>query len=111
MCSHEFTYLIWFSWGGFIVSWIGWMQGLGKDGSGITEPVQAKVMEDRPGLGSKQRKVESTLEVQAGNSYRTRIQKKALAKFCGDVLVLQASFQCINLERLSFSISYIPWKS
>ncbi|XP_043718412.1 SUPPRESSOR OF ABI3-5 isoform X2 [Telopea speciosissima] len=62
---------------------MGWQEGLGlgKDGSGITEPVQAQGMEHRAGLGSKQRKVEPSLEVQAGDSYRTLIQKKALARF------------------------------
>eukprot|EP00262_Sarcandra_glabra_P007313 TRINITY_DN20017_c0_g2_i6.p3 TRINITY_DN20017_c0_g2~~TRINITY_DN20017_c0_g2_i6.p3 ORF type:complete len:111 (+),score=22.52 TRINITY_DN20017_c0_g2_i6:133-465(+) len=62
---------------------MGWQEGLGlgKDGSGITEPVQAKSVEDRAGLGSQQRKVDPHLEVQTGDSYRTLIQKKALARF------------------------------
>lgn len=57
-------------------------QGLGKDGAGIVEPVQAQAMDVRAGLGSQQRKpVDPSLEVQAGDSYRTLIQKKALARF------------------------------
>ncbi|XP_077237174.1 suppressor of abi3-5 isoform X2 [Tasmannia lanceolata] len=62
---------------------MGWQEGLGlgKDGSGIIEPVQAKGMEDRAGLGSQQRKVDPQLEVQAGDTYRTLIQKKAQARF------------------------------
>lgn len=58
------------------------MQGLGKDGSGMIEPVQAKAVERRAGLGSQQKKVvDPGLEVQAGDSYRTLIQKKAIARF------------------------------
>ncbi|XP_068650242.1 SUPPRESSOR OF ABI3-5-like isoform X2 [Aristolochia californica] len=63
---------------------MGWQEGLGlgKDGSGITAPVIAQAVEDRAGLGSQQRKVvDPSLEVQAGDSYRTLIQKKALARF------------------------------
>ncbi|KAG9452981.1 hypothetical protein H6P81_005885 [Aristolochia fimbriata] len=63
---------------------MGWQEGLGlgKDGSGITAPVVAQAVEDRAGLGSQQRKVvDPTLAVQAGDSYRTLIQKKALARF------------------------------
>ncbi|KAF8380664.1 hypothetical protein HHK36_028154 [Tetracentron sinense] len=62
---------------------MGWQEGLGlgKDGSGITEPVQAQAVEDRAGLGSQQRKVDPSLEVQSGDSYRTLLQKKALARF------------------------------
>ena len=58
------------------------MQGLGKDGSGMIEPVQAQAVEKRAGLGSQQKKkVDPGLEVQAGDSYRTLIQKKAIARF------------------------------
>ncbi|XP_059656730.1 SUPPRESSOR OF ABI3-5 isoform X2 [Cornus florida] len=62
---------------------MGWQEGLGlgKDGSGMTEPVQAKAMDNRAGLGSQQKKLDPSLEVQAGDSYRTLIQKKALARF------------------------------
>ncbi|CAH1439820.1 unnamed protein product [Lactuca virosa] len=63
---------------------MGWQQGLGlgKDGSGMVEPVQAQATEKRAGLGSQPKKaVDPTLEVQAGDSYRTLIQKKALARF------------------------------
>ncbi|XP_072960319.1 SUPPRESSOR OF ABI3-5 isoform X2 [Typha angustifolia] len=62
---------------------MGWQEGLGlgKDGSGIKEPVQAKAVDDRAGLGSQQRKVDPLLEAQAGDSYRTIIQKKAIARF------------------------------
>ncbi|KAF9591605.1 hypothetical protein IFM89_004834 [Coptis chinensis] len=63
---------------------MGWQEGLGlgKDGSGIVEPVQAQAMDVRAGLGSHPRKVvDPSLEVQAGDSYRTLIQKKALARF------------------------------
>lgn len=56
-------------------------QGLGKDGSGIKEPVQAKVADDRAGLGCQQRKIDPSLEAQSGDSYRTIIQKKAIARF------------------------------
>lgn len=61
-------------------SWSG-AQGLGKDGSGMIEPVQAQSTESRAGLGSQQKKVDPSLEVQAGDSYKTLIQKKALARF------------------------------
>ncbi|OVA02493.1 G-patch domain [Macleaya cordata] len=59
---------------------MGWQEGLGlgKDGSGITEPVQAEGMERRAGLGSQQRKV---VDVQAGDSYKTVMHKKAIARF------------------------------
>ncbi|WOL06083.1 hypothetical protein Cni_G28731 [Canna indica] len=63
---------------------MGWQEGLGlgKDCSGIKEPVQAKAVDDRSGLGSQQhRKPDSSLEAQAGDSYRTIIQKKAIARF------------------------------
>lgn len=56
-------------------------QGLGKDGSGMIEPVQAQAMDSRAGLGSQQKKLDPSLEVQAGDSYKTLIQKKALARF------------------------------
>ncbi|XP_057976476.1 SUPPRESSOR OF ABI3-5 isoform X2 [Malania oleifera] len=66
---------------------MGWHEGLGlgKDGSGMTEPVQAQTMESRAGLGSQQQqqqqKLGPGLEVQSGDSYKTVIQKKALARF------------------------------
>lgn len=55
-------------------------QGLGKDGSGMVEPVQAQATESRAGLGSLPKKTPG-LEVQAGDSYKTLIQKKAMARF------------------------------
>ncbi|KAJ8753382.1 hypothetical protein K2173_019781 [Erythroxylum novogranatense] len=62
---------------------MGWQEGLGlgKDGSGMIQPVQAQGMERRAGLGSQQKKVDPSLEVQAGDSYRTLLHKKALARF------------------------------
>ncbi|OQU88940.1 hypothetical protein SORBI_3002G124600 [Sorghum bicolor] len=62
---------------------MGWQEGLGlgKDGSGIKEPVQAKSVDVRAGLGSQQRKADPSLEAQAGDSYKTIIQKKAMARF------------------------------
>ncbi|WCJ25111.1 suppressor of abi3-5 [Euphorbia peplus] len=62
---------------------MGWQEGLGlgKDGSGMIEPVQAQATEKRAGLGSQQKKVDPGLEVQAGDSYKTLIHKKALARF------------------------------
>ncbi|GLT57696.1 hypothetical protein SLA2020_306500 [Shorea laevis] len=63
---------------------MGWQEGLGlgKDGSGMVEPVQAQSIESRAGLGRQQKKVvDPSLEVQAGDSYKTVIQKKALARF------------------------------
>ncbi|KAK6935037.1 G-patch domain [Dillenia turbinata] len=63
---------------------MGWHEGsgLGRDGSGMVEPVQAQATEHRAGLGSQQKKiVDPSLEVQAGDSYRTLIQKKAIARF------------------------------
>jgi RNA-binding protein 5/10 len=57
------------------------IQGLGKDGSGIKEPVQAKSVDVRAGLGSQQRKADPILEAKAGDSYKTIIQKKAMARF------------------------------
>lgn len=58
-------------------------QGLGKDGSGVIEPVQAQAVERRAGLGSQKKKrvVDPSFEVQAGDSYKTIIHKKALARF------------------------------
>eukprot|EP01018_Ginkgo_biloba_P031596 Gb_28214 [translate_table: standard] len=63
---------------------MGWQEGsgLGKDRSGIVEPLQAQATEDRAGLGSQmQRKVDARFETQPGDSYRVVIQKKALARF------------------------------
>ncbi|XP_073290526.1 SUPPRESSOR OF ABI3-5 [Primulina huaijiensis] len=62
---------------------MGWHEGLGlgKDGSGMVEPVQAQTMETRAGLGSQPKKVDPNLEVQAGDSYKAVIQKKAIARF------------------------------
>ena len=58
------------------------MQGLRKDGSGMIEPVQAQASDSRAGLGSsRQKKLDPSLEVQAGDSYKTLIHKKALARF------------------------------
>lgn len=57
------------------------MQGLGKDGSGMVEPVQAQSFDSRAGLGSQQKKVDAGLEVHPGDSYKTLIQKKALQRF------------------------------
>ncbi|KAK7250664.1 hypothetical protein RIF29_33232 [Crotalaria pallida] len=62
---------------------MGWQEGLGlgKDGSGMIEPVQTQAMENRAGLGSQQKKLDPSLEVQAGDSYKMLIHKKALARF------------------------------
>ncbi|KAL3568498.1 hypothetical protein D5086_031149 [Populus alba] len=62
---------------------MGWQEGsgLGKDGGGMIEPVQAQAIDRRAGLGSQQKKLDPSLEVQAGDSYKTLIQKKALARF------------------------------
>ncbi|ONM53210.1 SUPPRESSOR OF ABI3-5 isoform X5 [Zea mays] len=62
---------------------MGWQEGLGlgKDASGIKEPVLAKSVDARAGLGSQQRKPDPSLEAQAGDSYKTIIQKKAMARF------------------------------
>lgn len=47
----------------------------------MIEPVQAQATEHRAGLGSQQKKLDPSLEVQAGDSYKTLIHKKALARF------------------------------
>ncbi|KAG6396675.1 hypothetical protein SASPL_142830 [Salvia splendens] len=63
---------------------MGWHEGsgLGRDGSGMVEPVQAQATETRAGLGIHQpKKVDPSLEVQAGDSYKAVIQKKAIARF------------------------------
>ncbi|GAB2209390.1 hypothetical protein Drorol1_Dr00026603 [Drosera rotundifolia] len=62
---------------------MGWHEGsgLGKDGSGMVEPVQAQAVDSRAGLGSQQKKSDPKLEVHPGDSYKTLIQKKALARF------------------------------
>ncbi|KAA8526580.1 hypothetical protein F0562_008217 [Nyssa sinensis] len=62
---------------------MGWHEGsgLGKDGIGMIEPVQAQAMESRAGLGSQQKKLDPSLEVQSGDSYQTLIQKRTLARF------------------------------
>lgn len=62
---------------------MGWTEGLGlgKDGSGMVEPVQAQSFDSRAGLGSQQKKVDPSLEVHPGDSYKTLIQKKALQRF------------------------------
>ncbi|XP_010427092.1 PREDICTED: SUPPRESSOR OF ABI3-5 isoform X1 [Camelina sativa] len=62
---------------------MGWQEGsgLGKDGSGMKEPVQAQGVDRRAGLGSQQKKVDAEFEVQPGDTYRTLLQKKALARF------------------------------
>lgn len=62
---------------------MGWTEGLGlgKDGSGMVEPVQAQAVDSRAGLGNHQKKVDPNLEVHPGDSYKTLIQKKALQRF------------------------------
>ncbi|CAN1160772.1 SUPPRESSOR OF ABI3-5 [Linum perenne] len=62
---------------------MGWHEGLGlgKDGSGMIEPVQAHASEHRAGLGRQQKKLDPALEVQAGDSYKTLIHKKSIARF------------------------------
>ncbi|KAM7461791.1 hypothetical protein LguiA_029912 [Lonicera macranthoides] len=62
---------------------MGWQEGLGlgREGSGMVEPVQVQAIEKRAGLGSQPKKLDPSLEVQAGDSYRILIQKKALARF------------------------------
>ncbi|XP_039048991.1 SUPPRESSOR OF ABI3-5-like isoform X4 [Hibiscus syriacus] len=62
---------------------MGWHEGLGlgKDGSGMKEPVKAQATDGRAGLGSQTKKLDPNLEVQAGDSYKTVIHKKALARF------------------------------
>ena len=47
----------------------------------MTEPVQAQSTDSRAGLGSQQKKLDPSLEAQAGDSYKTIIHKKALARF------------------------------
>lgn len=47
----------------------------------MVEPVQARGMESRAGLGSQPKKLDPDLEVQAGDSYRTLMHKKALSRF------------------------------
>lgn len=47
----------------------------------MVEPVQTQAMEHRAGLGSQQKKMDPSLEVQAGDSYKMLIHKKALARF------------------------------
>uniref|UniRef100_A0A1J3K961 RNA-binding protein 5 n=1 Tax=Noccaea caerulescens TaxID=107243 RepID=A0A1J3K961_NOCCA len=62
---------------------MGWHEGsgLGKDGSGMKEPVQAQGVERRAGLGSHQKKLDAEFEAQPGDTYRTILHKKALARF------------------------------
>ncbi|GAB2297966.1 hypothetical protein Dimus_032049 [Dionaea muscipula] len=55
--------------------------GLGKDGSGMVEPVQVQVVESRAGLGSQQKRSGPNFEVHPGDSYKALIQKMALARF------------------------------
>jgi len=57
------------------------LQGLGKDGGGMIEPVQAQAIDRRAGVGSQPKKLDPSLEVQAGDSYKTLNQKKALSRF------------------------------
>ncbi|ESQ45054.1 hypothetical protein EUTSA_v10010093mg [Eutrema salsugineum] len=62
---------------------MGWHEGsgLGKDGSGMKEPVQAQGVDRRAGLGSHQKKLDAEFEAQPGDTYRTILHKKALARF------------------------------
>ncbi|XP_040931635.1 SUPPRESSOR OF ABI3-5 isoform X4 [Gossypium hirsutum] len=55
--------------------------GMGKDGSGMTEAVEAQGIDKSTGLGSQVKKLDPSLEVQAGDNYKTVINKKALARF------------------------------
>jgi RNA-binding protein 5/10 len=47
----------------------------------MKEPVQAQGVDRRAGLGSQQKKVDAEFEVQPGDTYRTLLHKKALARF------------------------------
>ncbi|CAA3004062.1 SUPPRESSOR OF ABI3-5 [Olea europaea subsp. europaea] len=55
--------------------------GLGKDESGMVESVQVQVIDTRAVLGNQPEKLDPKLEVQAGDSYKAVIQKKAIARF------------------------------
>lgn len=64
---------------------MGWQEGsgLGKERTGIVEPLLAKGAGERAGLGShnQQKNTDSRFETLPGDSYRVVIQKKALARF------------------------------
>lgn len=47
----------------------------------MKEPVQAQGVDRRAGLGSHQKKLDPEFEAQPGDTYRTVLHKKALARF------------------------------
>jgi len=54
---------------------------LGREGSGLVEPIRAKPRSQRVGLGTEQAEEDPRFKILPGDSYRVIMQKKAQQRF------------------------------
>jgi hypothetical protein len=60
------------------------MQGLGRGGGGMIDPIKAERMTERAGLGVEVPKTDPRFEILPGDSYKVQMQKKMLQRFSNE---------------------------